>query len=221
MVDILVSEIQVDILNQSYTLLKLKYIFTGLILINSVLISQSKTDDYYRVILLSLNAGYHTGFDLIYDDGFPEGPVFGGSVALGVSKNIILGVNFDYWKRENVVTHPSLASIVLTKNYSGFGYRFFVQYRNTFLDHLNLFVDAGLGRYKISYDYVYNNTYISNYNYYLIGGVSVGAGYKFSRLLSVNAELSHYGLSDIDFGGSRSVYTTNIKVGPVFYLQLK
>lgn len=96
--------------------MKLNYIFAGLLLINSFLFTQSKTTDYYRVILLSLKSGYHTGYDLQYDQGFPDGAVFDGSIALGVSKNIILGVNFDYWKRDNVVTHPSLTNITVTKN---------------------------------------------------------------------------------------------------------
>ncbi len=96
--------------------MKLNYIFAGLLLINSFLFTQSKTTDYYRVILLSLKSGYHTGYDLQYDQGFPDGAVFDGSIALGVSKNIILGVNFDYWKGDNVDTHPSLTNITVTKN---------------------------------------------------------------------------------------------------------
>lgn len=155
------------------------------------------------------------------DEGFPSGIVYDGSIAFGVSNNIILGINFDYWKKNDVITHPSITNITITKNFSGFGYRVYVQYRNTFLNKINLYIDAGLGRYKISYDYLFNNSYSSNYNYYLNAGLSIGVGFKFSKLLSLNAEISHYQLIDFDIGGSNSVYSTNFKLGPTFYLQLK
>jgi hypothetical protein len=155
------------------------------------------------------------------DQGFPAGPVYDGSIALGVSKNIILGVNFDYWKKDNVVTHPSLTNITINKNYSGFGYRFYVQYRNTILRKINLSVDAGLGQYKISYDYLYNDSYSADYNNYLNAGLSIGLGYKFSKLFSLDARISYYQLIDFGIGGSTSVYTANFKIGPTFYLQLK
>ncbi len=190
-------------------------------LVSCSVFSQSREENYYRNILFSFKAGYHTGYNLSMDEGFPVGIVYDGSFAVGVSKNIILGVNFDYWKKDNVVTHPSLTNITINKNYSGFSYRVYVQYRNTFLKKLDLYIDAGLGRYKIYYDYLYNNSYSADYNYYLNAGISIGAGYKFSNLISLNAEVSHYQMIDFDLGGSNSVYTTNLKFGPTFFIQLK
>jgi len=191
------------------------------VLVSCSVFSQSREENYYRNILFSFKAGYHTGYNLSMDEGFPVGIVYDGSFAVGVSKNIILGVNFDYWKKDNVVTHPSLTNITINKNYSGFSYRVYVQYRNTFLKKLDLYIDAGLGRYKIYYDYLYNNSYSADYNYYLNAGISIGAGYKFSNLISLNAEVSHYQMIDFDLGGSNSVYTTNLKFGPTFFIQLK
>lgn len=201
--------------------MKSKYTLILFLLINCLIFSQDKKENYYRNILLSFKAGYHTGYNLSMDEGFPVGIVYDGSIALGISKNIILGINFDYWKKDNVVTHPSLTNITINKNYKGFGYRFYVQYRNTFLNKLDLYIDAGVGRYKISTDYLYNNSYSANNNYYLNAGLSIGAGYKFSKFISLNAEISHYLMIDFDLGGSSSVYTTNFKFGPTFFIQLK
>lgn len=196
-------------------------ILTALFLLNSAIHSQIHTDSYYRTILLSIKAGYHTGYDLKYDRGFPDGLVFDGSIAVGVSKNILLGVNFDYWKRNNYEVHNIYYTEPLYKNFTGQGFRFFIQYRNTFLKKLNLYADAGLGQYRISYNFWSGSSYNSDNNYYLCTGLSLGVGYKFSSLIIMNAEISHYNQLDIDVGGSSSVYTTNIKIGPTFYLKIK
>jgi len=196
-------------------------IFAAVLFLNTVIISQIKTDSYYKTILLSVKTGYHTGYDLKYDRGFPDGLVFDGSIAVGVSKNILLGVNFDYWKRNNYEVNSIFYTEPLSKNFTAQGFRFYVQYRNTFLNRLNLYIDAGLGQYRISYNFWSGSSYNADNNYYLNAGLSLGAGYKFSSHVSLNAEISHYKQLDFDVGGSSSVYTTNIKIGPTFYFKIK
>lgn len=196
--------------------MKSKYTLILFLLINCLIFSQDKKENYYRNILLSFKAGYHTGYNLSMDEGFPIGIVYDGSIALGISKNIILGINFDYWKKDNVVTHPSLTNITINKNYSGFGYRVYFQYRKTIFKIINLYTDIGLGRYRISYNYSLSE---SNNNY-LNGAISVGAGIKVNKFLVVNAEYSFYGLMPI-FAEKRAVSTTNFKFGPTFFIQLK
>lgn len=171
--------------------------------------------------MFSFKTGYHNGYNIKYDEGFPEGMIFDGSVSLGVSKSILLGVNFDYWKKNNVSVNPYLTNILINKNYSGFGYRFYVQYRKTVFNNIDIFFDAGIGSYKISNEYVYNNTYSSNHHSYLNAGINGGLSYRINKLFGLSVDLSHYRLIDFDLGGSTIMYTTNIKFGPVLYFKIK
>ena len=98
------------------------------------------------------------------DEGFPDGFILGGSMSVGAGKHSLIGFNFEYWKRKNVAVNPSLTDITVNKNYNGVGYRFFVQYRRTLFKELDLYADAGLGQYKISYNYMSGNTYNSDKN---------------------------------------------------------
>lgn len=200
--------------------MKSKYTLILFLLLNSTVFSQKYEETYFRNILFSFKAGYHTGFNLNYDRGFPDGLVLDGSIALGISKNIILGINFESWKKDNVVTHTYITNTELTKNYSGFGYRVFFQFRKTFFKIINLYADLGLGRYRISYNFYYDNSFSADDNYYLNGGVSVGAGIKVNKFLVISAEYSFYGLMPI-FEEKRAVSTTNFKFGPTFFIQLK
>lgn len=139
-----------------------------LVFLNVALFSQQKQETYSGNLLLSLKAGYHTSYLISSDNGFPDGPVYGGSIAVGTGKNFLIGFNFDYWKRKDVAVQPSLTNITLSKNYSGFGFRFFVQYRRTLFGKLDLYADAGLGQYRISYNFMSGSTYNSDNNGYLI-----------------------------------------------------
>ena len=192
-----------------------------LVFLNAALFSQHKQETYSGNLVLSLKAGYHTSYRISSDNGFPDGSVFGGSIAVGTGKNFLIGFNFDYWKRKDVSVQPSLTNITLSKNYSGFGFRFFVQYRRTLFGKLDLYADAGIGQYRISYNYMSGSTYNSDNNGYLNSAVSFGAGWKLTKYLILNAELSHSGLVSFDVGGSSSARITHIKFGPTLFFKMK
>lgn len=191
-----------------------------LIFNGGTLFAQGKQDSYSGNLLLSLKAGYHTSYLIRSDNGFPDGFTFGGSVAVGTGKNFLIGFNFDYWKRKNVAVNPSLTDITLYKNYNGVGYRFFVQYRRTLFKKLDIYADAGLGQYQISYNYMSGSTYNADKNEYLHAGVSIGAGWKLAGFLILNAEFSHSGLVSFSTGGSSSARITSIKFGPTIYFNM-
>lgn len=188
------------------------------LLLNGILLSQEKKESYFRCVFLSVKAGYHTGFDLNYDRGFPDGIVYDGSIALGISDNILLGINFDYWKKDNVVTHPNLSTIEITKNFRGSGYKVYVQLRKTFFNSLNIYADVGIGRYSVYYEYYSDPFKNADDNSYLMAGISLGAGIKVNKFLMFSGEASWYGMTTVMEGG---VSTINFKFGPTFYLQLQ
>ena len=200
--------------------MKSKFTLLFLLLLNCIIFSQENEETYFRNIIFSFKAGYHTGFNTRFDRGFPEGLVWDGSIALGISKNIILGINYETWKKDNVVTQTFITNNILTKNYSGFGFRVFFQYRKTFFKIINLYADLGLGRYRIYYEFYSGGYKIAEGNNYLNGSFSVGAGIKVNKFFAVNAEYSFYGLMPI-FAEKSAVSTTNFKFGPTFFIQLK
>ena len=196
--------------------MKSKYTLLLFLFLNCTIFSQYKEETYYRNVFFSFKTGYHTGFNLNYDRGFPDGLIWDGSVALGISKNIILGINFDYWEKNNIVPPSYHSNNAITKNYNGFGYRVYFQFRKTFFKSINLYADLGLGRYRISYNYYYENLLSSDHNSYLNGGISVGAGIKVNNSILLSADYSFYGLMPI-FEEKRAVSISNFKFGPTFF----
>lgn len=201
--------------------LKCLCVILCLIFIDGALLTQGKQDSYSGNLLLSVKAGYHTSYRINMDEGFPDGLIFGGSMSVGAGKHILIGFNFEYWKRKNVAVNPSLTDITVNKNYNGVGYRFFVQYRRTLFKELDLYADAGLGQYQISYNYMSGSTYNADKNSYLITGVSIGAGLKLAGFLILNAELSHSGLVNFSLDGSTSARITSFKFGPTLFFKMK
>jgi hypothetical protein len=192
-----------------------KFILLFLLFLSTNIYTQEQYS-YYRTILLSFKTGYHTGSDLNSDQGFPAGMVWDGAVDFGMSPLFLIGINFEYWKRDNVVVNPYLTNITYQKDYDSFGYKVHFQFRKNFRDKADIYADVGLGRYRISYE----KEYVSYEDDYLSAGLSLGGGVKLHKQLWIHGEFSLYGLIKPFNDHSSGLSVINFKIGPTLFFRL-
>lgn len=172
---------------------------------------------FKKSVLISIKTGYHSGYKLSLDNGFPEDVVFDGSIEFGLGKYTLAGINFDYWKKDNVVTHPSLTDITVTKYFKSFGYRFFFKVSIPIGNKVNLFGDIGAGRYDVISEWYEPSGSKSRVEIaYINFNLSAGIDYKINKFLYITGHFSLYALTDVEKFGT-SVY--KIKIGPTFFMR--
>lgn len=169
--------------------------------------------------MLNLKAGYHTGSDLSRDNGFPDGFLIDGGFEFGITRNLVIGMNFERWIKDNVITHPMATNLAVVKNCYSYGYRFYVQFRTTIFRRFFLSADAGLGEYKVYHSFISDDGYLNDGNiYYLNTGVSFGVGYILNKFIMLESQVSWYGLNPRPEKIKTSLI--NFKIGPSVYFQL-
>lgn len=176
--------------------------------------SQEKKElNFEKSFSFSLKGGYHSGYNLSYDEGFPDGFVYDGAVEIGLNKFMLVGIGLEYWSKKNVYVNQN--GFIKNKDYNSTGIRSYIQFKKTFLNIANIYLNIGIGNYRIAYEYKYNGSIVDNSIGYLNLFFGLGGGIFINKYLQFNSEVSIYRIINWDYGSK----VINFKAGPTVFFK--